>query len=83
MIVSQVLAEMSKSWRLTVDFTHSPERTREPNRQPSNLEIEQILQASSNYPKVAETFAFINLVIPEAVGKGLERIKAMMDRLNS
>ena len=35
------------------------------------------------YVYVAETFALINLVIPEAVGKGLERIKAMMDRLNS
>ena len=58
-------------------------KTREPSRQPSNLEIEQILQASSNYPKVAETFALINLVIPEAVGKGSGRNKAMMDQLNS
>ena len=58
-------------------------KTREPTRKPSNLEIDQIVQASSHYPKVAETFAFINLVIPEAVGKELGQIKAMMDQLNS
>ena len=58
-------------------------KTREPTRQPSNLEIDQIVQALSYYPKVAETLALINLVIPEAVGKGLGRNKAMMDQLNS
>ena len=58
-------------------------KTRELTRQPSNLEIDQIVQASSHYPKVAETLALVNLVIPEAVGKGLGRFKAMMDRLNS
>ena len=58
-------------------------KTREPKRQPSNLEIDQIVQALSYYPKVAELFALVNLVMPETVGKGLGRIKAMMDRLNS
>ena len=58
-------------------------KTRELTRQPSNLEIDQIIQASSHYPKVAETLALVNLVIPEAVGKGLGRNKAMMDQLNS
>ena len=58
-------------------------KTREPTRQLSNLEIDQIIQASSYYPKVAETLALINLVIPEAVGKGLGQNKAMMDQLNS
>ena len=60
-------------------------KTREPTRKPSNLEIDQIVQAPSHYQKekVAETLAFINLIIPDSVGKGLGWTKAMMDRLIS
>ena len=43
--------------------------TRDPTNTPSNLEISQIIEASSIYPKVAETFAYINLVYPNPVGK--------------
>ena len=43
--------------------------TREPAKTPSNLELNQIVEASSFYPKVAEMFAFVNLVFPTQVGK--------------
>ena len=43
--------------------------TRDPAKTPSNLELNQIVEASSFYPKVAEMFAFVNLVFPTQVGK--------------
>ena len=48
------------------DFT-----SRVPTPTPSNLEIAQIIQASTIYRQVAEVFAFINLVHPEPVGNAL------------
>ena len=45
------------------DFT-----PRLPTPTPSNLEIAQIIQASTIYQQVAEVFAFINLVHSEPVG---------------
>ena len=36
--------------------------TRDPTKTPSNLEINQIIEASSFYQKVAENFAYINLI---------------------
>ena len=45
------------------DFT-----SRVPTPTPSNLEIAQIIQASTIYQQVAEVLAFINLVHPEPVG---------------
>ena len=56
-----------------LDIPNFPERN--PTQTPSNLEIDQIIQASLLYPKVAETFAFINLVHPTPVGNVLWKTK--------
>ena len=53
-------------------------KTRNPTQIPSNLKIVQIIQEAHRSQKVAETFAYINLLYPKRIDQHIWKAQTFM-----